>query len=150
VNRRTFVQNTALVAAGFSVWGRASAAAGSAPDVCGGAEVALVDRSLDGAARFAADARARGVQTFEFARDAADLWMREIEPRLRAGPVAIAGHTSAATAFCVELLARDYGARVVQRFEQGEAVVFVISQSPGRRAALAPEAVRAQWSHSHA
>jgi hypothetical protein len=150
VNRRIFVQNTALVATGFSAWGRAHAAPGGAPDLNGGAAVALVDRSLPGAARFAADARARGVRTLEFARDAADLWMREIEPRLRAGPVAIAGRTSAATAFCVELLARDYGARIVQRTEQGEAVTFVISQSPGQRAALAPAAVRAQWSHSHA
>ena len=70
--------------------------------------------------------------------------MREFEPRLRAGPLTIVGHTSAATLFCLDFLARDYGARTVQRAEHGAAVSFVISQRPGRRAALAPAAVRAQ------
>jgi hypothetical protein len=76
--------------------------------------------------------------------------MRDIEPRLRAGPVAIAGYTSAATWFCIDLLARDFGARTVQWSDETEAVSFVISQAPGRRAALAPAAVRAQWSARHA
>ena len=76
--------------------------------------------------------------------------MRELEPRLRAGPLTIVGHTSAATLFCLDFLARDYGARTVRRAEHGAAVSFVISRRPGRRAALAPAAVRAQWSDSHA
>jgi hypothetical protein len=38
----------------------------------------------------------------------------------------------------------------VRRAELGVAVSFVISQRPGRRAALAPAAVRAQWSDSYA
>jgi len=109
-----------------------------------------VDRHLDGSAQFAADAGARGVRTFEFTRDVAEVWMRELEPRLRAGPVAIAGYTSAATLFCLDILARDFGACTVQRVDAGAAVYFLISQSPGRRAALAPAAVRAQWSATHA
>ncbi len=98
----------------------------------------------------AADARAQGLGVVEFSGDVAGVWMRELEPRLRAGPLTIVGHTSAATLFCLDFLARDYGARTVQRAEHGAAVSFVISQRPGRRAALAPAAVRAQWSDSHA
>jgi hypothetical protein len=146
VNRRIFLQDAVLGAAGLSTWRRAHAVPGVALEVLDGAAVALVDRSLDGAARFAADAR--GVRTLEFARDAAAFGCARSSHA--AGPVAIAARTSAATAFCIELLARDYGARIVQRVEQSEAVAFLISQSPGRRAALAPAAVRAQWSHSHA
>ena len=66
------------------------------------------------------------------------------------GPIAIAGYTSAATWFCLDLLSRDFGARTVQRTAEAEAVSFVISQTPGRRAALAPAAVRAQWRAPHA
>jgi hypothetical protein len=87
---------------------------------------------------------------FEFHGDVATLWMSELAPQLRAGTLAAAGHTSAATLFCLDLLARDFGARTVWRAEVGTAVSFVISQSPGRRAALAPAAVRAQWRERHA
>ena len=112
--------------------------------------VALVDRALVGSAAFAAAARARGLGTLEFTADVARVWMSELEPRLRSGPVTIAGHTSAATWFCLDLLARDFGASTVQRTVENDAVSFVISQTPGRRAALAPAAVRAQWSDRHA
>ena len=112
--------------------------------------VALVDRSLDGSDAVVADARAQGLRVVEFAGDVAGVWMRELEPRLRAGLLTVVGHTSAATLFCLDLLARDYGARTVRRAERGVAVSFVISQRLGRRAVLAPAAVRAQWSDSHA
>ena len=75
----------------------------------------IVDRALPQAAAFAAEANAAGHETHAFERDVGALWMNEIEPRLRAGPVAIAGLTGAATLFCLELLARDYGAELVQR-----------------------------------
>ena len=120
------------------------------PQVCRRPRVALVDRSLAGSDAVAADARAQGLRVVEFSGDVAGVWMRELEPRLRAGPLTIVGHTSAATLFCLDFLARDYGARTVRRAEHGAAVSFVISQRPGRRAALTPAAVRAQWSDSHA
>ena len=147
MNRRHFVQDAALLAASLAAWPVNAAAADVDPS--GEAEIALVDRNLPGSAEFARAARARGMATLEFTGDVADLWMRELEPRLRGGPVAIAGYTSAATLFCLDFLARDFGARTVQR-GAGAAVSFVISQYSGRRAALAPATVRAQWSHSHA
>jgi hypothetical protein len=148
LNRRNFVQDAALLAAAFAAWPvrPALAAVGSFDE----AEIALVDRSLSDSAAFADAARVRDIPALEFTGDVADLWMRELEPRLRSGPVAIAGYTSAATLFCLDFLARDFGARTVRRVDAGGAVTFVISQHLGRRAALAPAAVRAQWSHSNA
>lgn len=148
MNRRAFAQGFALLAATAAAWPARAALAGRAP--FGDSAIALVDRNLAGAAAFARAARERGMIALEFAGDVADLWMRELEPRLRDGPVAIAGHTSAATWFCLDLLARDFGARTVRRVDADAAVSFVISQHEGRRAALAPAAVRAQWRHSHA
>jgi hypothetical protein len=147
LNRRNFVQDAALLAASCAAWpAHAALAEGDPLDE---AESALVDRTLPGSAAFAHAARERGMTALEFTGDVGDLWMRELEPRLRSGPVAIAGYTSAATLFCLDFLARDFGARTVQR-GSGAAVSFVISQFSGRRAALAPAAVRAQWSNSHA
>jgi len=112
--------------------------------------LAIVDRQLDEAEAFISDTRRNGLRALEFEGDVAGLWMRELEPRLRSGPVAIAGYTSAATLFCLDFLARDFGARTVRRVDAGGAVTFVISQRLGRRAVLAPAAVRAQWSNSNA
>jgi hypothetical protein len=156
VDRRSFITSTiafaTAVAVGNETEGRSPGAPAPAAPAPAPTEpaIALVDRSLGGSAAFAAAARARGLRTLEFRGDVAAVWMRDLEPRLRAGPVAIAGYTSAATWFCIDLLARDFGARTVQRSDETEAVTFVISQSPGQRAALAPAAVRAQWSVRHA
>ena len=155
IDRRSFITSTialaTAVATGNETEGR-SGASMPADTVLAPAEaaVALVDRSRSGSAAFAAAARARGLGILEFTVDVASIWMRELEPRLRLGPIAIAGYTSAATWFCLDLLSRDFGARTVQRTAEVEAVSFVISQTPGRRAALAPAAVRAQWSDRHA
>jgi hypothetical protein len=108
-----------------------------------GASLVLVDRSLTTGASFAAAAAADGYTVVGFGRDVAGLWMSSIEPRLRAGPVAIAGHTSTATLFCLDLLARDYGARTARsvRDDVDGSVTWVISSRPGRRAPLAPAGV---------
>ncbi len=149
VDRRAFLTGSVLAAAG-ATWPARGAASARSSTAVGIPSVALVDRRLDGSKARAADARAQGLRVIEFSADLGGVWMRELEPRLRAGPLTIVGHTSAATLFCLDFLARDYGARTVQRAEHGAAVSFVISQRLGRRAALAPAAVRAQWSDSHA
>jgi len=151
VDRRAFLTGSVFAAATVATWAaRGAASTPKAATAAGSPSIALVDRSLAGGDRVAADARAQGLGVVEFSGDVAGVWMRELEPRLRAGPLTIVGHASAATLFCLDFLARDYGARTVQRAEHGAAVSFVISQRPGRRAALAPAAVRAQWSDSHA
>jgi hypothetical protein len=150
VDRRVFLAGSIFAAATVANWLARGAASALTRTAVGIPSVALVDRCLDGSAAMAADARAQGLRVVEFLGDVAGVWMRELEPRLRAGTLTIMGHTSAATLFCLDFLARDYGARILQRAEQGAAVTFVISQRPLRRAALAPAALRAQRSDFHA
>jgi hypothetical protein len=149
VDRRAFLTGSAFAVAVATGSARSGASALTWAEA-GIPSVVLIDRGVDGGAVLAAEARAQGLRVLEFSGDVAGVWMRELEPRLRAGRLAIVGHTSAATLFCLDFLARDYGGRTLRRAERGAAVSFVISQRPGRRAALAPAAVHAQWSDSHA
>ena len=144
IDRRRFMQSSAALGAALATWSaRASRTAAVAQPA-----IALVDRQLAGSAAFIAERRSRGLVALEFTGDVAGLWMRELEPRLRGGPVVIEGYTSPATEFCLEFLARDYGARAVHRAESGAAVSWVLSSSPARRAALAPIASRGSESHA--
>ena len=146
IDRRAFVRRGVAFAVAGAAW-RWPVAAGSAPliEVPG---VAVVDRGLTGWEPFAAAARARGIRVVGFSGDAASVWMRELEPRLRAGGVVIEAYTSAATEFCLDFLARDYGARTVQRAETDAAVAWVLSSSPARRGALAPRCSKRRESHA--
>jgi hypothetical protein len=72
------------------------------------------DMSAEGAS-FGAEAAARGALTRAVGIDLGSIWMQEIEPRWKDGPIAIAGLTRGAALFCLELLARDYGMGVVYR-----------------------------------
>jgi hypothetical protein len=149
-NRRAFIRSGASLAIVAALpLPRTASSATSAPR-SHPASFVIVDDSLDTGAAFAAGAAAEGRTVRTFSRDVASLWMSAIEAQLRAGPVLITGHTSPATLFCLDLLARDYGARTVRRVDFGASVTWVISSSPGQRAALAPAAVRAQWSETHA
>ena len=150
VDRRSFITSTIAFATAVAAGHEGRSRASTPADTVLESAVALVDRSLGGSAAFAAAARALGLGILEFTVDVARVWMRELEPQLRSGPVTIAGYTSPATWFCLDLLSRDFGASTVQRTVENDAVSFVISQTPGRRAALAPAAVRAQWSDRHA
>jgi hypothetical protein len=140
VNRRSFVAGSAalaaLTAAPFARSRAAGARTESAPS---GAQLVIVDRALPEASAFAAEAIAAGHDTRLFDRDVGALWMNEIEPRLRVGPVAIAGFTGPATLFCLDFLARDYGAHVVQRNPAASgAVGWLIATHADRKAPLAP------------
>lgn len=151
VDRRAFLTGSVAIAATLAAWpARGAASVRRTSAAVANPSLVLVDRSLDTGAAFAAAAAADGHTVLTFGRDVAGLWMSAIEPRLRAGPVTIAGHTSAATLFCLDLLARDYGAHTVRRVDGDAAVTWVISSSPGRRAPLAPATVRALRSESHA
>jgi hypothetical protein len=141
VSRRGFVEGGLGLAAGLVA--RRAHATRTYGDTFGSTEtvtpapprVAVVDRGVAGSAAFAAAARAQGLPLFEFTSDAARVWMHELEPRLRVGSLEILGHTSPATSFCLELLARDYGAGVAQPLG---ASTWLIATSPVRRAPLAP------------
>jgi hypothetical protein len=79
--------------------------------------IVVVDRAFSSAGAFAADAAGRGLRVHAYEDDAAALWMNELEPRLRGGPLAIAALTGPAGAFCLETLACSYRARVLARHE---------------------------------
>jgi hypothetical protein len=101
----------------------------------------LIDRDLATSAAVAAEAVSAGHRVLDFASDPAPSWMNEIEPGLRAGPLAMAGHTSAATLFCLELLAGDYGARALQRIAHPGAAIPALASllaSPTSPAAVEP------------
>jgi len=153
VDRRSFITSAVAFATAVAVGNETEArskASTPADTVLAPAEsaLAIVDCDASGCEAFAAAARSRGVRVLEFSADVATLWMRELEPRLRSGAVVIEGHTSAATQFCLEFLARDYGARLVHRAEAAAAVTWTLSSSPARRAALAP--IESRRSQSHA
>ena len=144
IDRRRFMQSSVALGVAVATW----FASGSRTSAVGRPAIAVVDRQLAGSAAFLAERRSRGLATLEFTGDVAGLWMRELEPRLRLGPVVIEGYTSAATEFCLDFLARDYGARTVHRAETGAAVTWLLSSSPARRAALVP--IASPGSESHA
>ncbi len=136
-NRRHFVAGSAALAALAAVpFARSHARTQRVPSA---AQLVIVDRALPDASAFAAESIAAGYDTRLFDRDVGALWMNEIEPRLRASPVAIAGLTNAATLFCLDFLARDYGAHVVQRNQAAsDTVGWVIATHAERKAPLAP------------
>ena len=138
VDRRVFLQGSLGAAAALIGTARAAAAPTARRPAEAPPDVVIVDRGLAGGRAFATDARKRGVVPLEFSSDAGRIWMHELEPRLRLGPATIEGYTSAATLFCLELLARDYGARIVRRSETAAGVAWILSSSPMQRAALAP------------
>jgi hypothetical protein len=146
VDRRVVLKSGIGVAA--ALFG-ASRPAGAEPAVAlrASPDLVLVDRHLAGSRAFIV--AAHGGALVEFTSDVARAWMLEIEPRLRAGPVVIEGYTSAATLFCLELLARDYGARVTRRSAAADGCVeWRVSSNPMQRAALAPLRFRRSTAHA--
>jgi hypothetical protein len=81
----------------------------------GTTSIVIADSALPEAAAFGAAAAARGFGIRHFDGDVGPLWMNVVESRLRSDAVSMLGVTSAATLFCIETLARDYGARAVAR-----------------------------------
>jgi hypothetical protein len=146
IDRRIFMRQGIELAAAGAAW-RWVATASAAP-AFDAPIVAVLDRDVESGEAFVAAARARGVRVLEFTSDVAALWMSELAPRLRAGPVVIEGHTSIATQFCLDFLARDYGARTTHRAENAATVTWILSSSPARRAALAPIASRGSQSRA--
>jgi hypothetical protein len=115
-NRREFVQSgIALSALAVAPFAR-SAHAGATPTTLTPFKI-FVDRTLEASTGFAAEAARRGASVQMIGSDIGGAWMNQIEPRWQQSPAAIAGLTGGAPLFCLELLARGYGMRVVYRFE---------------------------------
>jgi len=120
-SRRDIVRGgVALAALSVSPFGALTARAaadvrraGAPPAV----DLVVVDRALPEAERFALEATELGYALRTFEHDLAPIWMDVLEPRLRAGRLAIAGLTAPGTTFCLEVLAAPYRAASLARRE---------------------------------
>jgi hypothetical protein len=117
-NRREFIQ------AGLAVTAAASAAATSAqaamPESAGPPHrihKVVYDERFAEPVRFARAAEALGLQAHAISGDMTALWYGELDHLWRQEPVAIAGMTRHGPMFCLELLARDRGMRLVYQAE---------------------------------
>lgn len=119
-NRREFVRGSlalsTLGAVGFK--SALASAAAEGPTAAANNLLAIADRSFVASAEFAAETTRQGVDARGFDGDVGGLWLREIEPALRAGGVAIVGLSGAGVLFCLETMARSYGLAPVFRAER--------------------------------
>jgi hypothetical protein len=114
-NRREFIR------AGIAVTATASAVGAPAR----GEEAAaphrihkvVYDSRFDEPVRFAETARSLGLQTHAIEGDMTALWYGELHGLWQTGAVAIAGMTRHGPMFCLEMLARDHGMRLVYQAE---------------------------------
>jgi len=77
----------------------------------------LFDRESPAAVAFGRRAVALQLPAVEVGREVTSLWYDDLYPRWHAGPAAIAGLTVPHVAFCLQMLARDVGLRVMYRGE---------------------------------
>ena len=72
----------------------------------------VFDERFDEARAFAAVAAERGIPTAAIRGDITSLFFNDLDLRWKQGPVLLAGYTTPASLFCLDLLARDRGMRV--------------------------------------
>jgi hypothetical protein len=73
----------------------------------------IFEESSTAARRFAAEAARRGLRTHGICTDITDLYYNDLSLRWREGPVTLAGMTGKDSLFCLEMLARDRGMRLM-------------------------------------
>jgi hypothetical protein len=122
--------------------GLAAIAASGSPGVAGAAVPepvvfrAIYDDRFAQARAFARMASRREWPVRPIRGDVTRLWYEELDPRWKEGPAAIAGFTVPASLFCLDMLARDRGMRLLARTDlPGDGLVWwLIAPRPGRRA----------------
>lgn len=115
-NRREFLQ-AGIAAASLPIVGSAfdsppAAASASAP-----LYKLIVDDRFPAGVVFGTAAMRRGVSVHWIKGDVTGLWFHDLDLRWKNAPVAIAGLTQESSLFCLELLARDRGLRLLYRTE---------------------------------
>jgi hypothetical protein len=111
-NRREFIQAGIAVTAATSVTG-ASAQATPTHRI----HKVVYDERFAEPVRFARAAEALGLKAHAISGDMTSLWYDELYGLWRQEPVAIAGMTRHGPMFCLEMLARDHGMRLVYQAE---------------------------------
>jgi hypothetical protein len=116
-NRREFIRAgiavTAAAAAGSSAQAEAPAAAAPPYRI----HKVIYDQRFAEPVRFAKAAESLGLQAHAISGDMTALWYEELDGLWRKEPVAIAGMTRHGPMFCLEMLARDRGMRLVYQAE---------------------------------
>jgi hypothetical protein len=112
-SRRTFLQIAlgGATLAPLAVRDALDRSAGASPRLY----KAIFDRRFPASIAFALDAERRGVPVHGIAGDVTALWYHDLYFAWRRGPAPIAGVTTEASLFCLEMLARDAGLRVTGR-----------------------------------
>lgn len=77
----------------------------------------LFDQRFAASRDFGHEARMHGHAVQGFNGDITNVWYRDLHPRWKQGPAAIAGLTAHGALFCLERLAWDVGMRVTHRAE---------------------------------
>lgn len=78
------------------------------------AKVWVVEDQIPATSDIIAATASSAAEVLRFTADPGPLWMHRLEPRLKHGPFAIGGCTSASVLFCLQYLARDYGLALVE------------------------------------
>jgi hypothetical protein len=115
-NRREFIQAGLVVSAAASVAATSNQAAKAAEPPHRIHKVIYDERYAE-PVRFAQAAEALGLRAHAISGDMTALWYGELDGLWRQEPVAIAGMTRHGPMFCLELLARDRGMRLVYQAE---------------------------------
>jgi hypothetical protein len=101
---------------------------------------AVFDERFEDARVFAAGAAERGTQTAAIRGDITKLFFDDLDLRWKQGPIRLAGYTTPASLFCLDLLARDRGMHVshcVAKPNVEAALGILDSALPGRWTATA-------------
>lgn len=91
---------------------------------------AVFDERFGDARAFAAGAKERGIAAAAIRGDITRLFFDDLDLRWRQGPVQLAGFTTPASFFCLDLLARDRGMRV-RHCEAGPSVASALEVLDG-------------------
>jgi hypothetical protein len=115
--RREFIEMGVLVSAVPLAAGSLASAATAAP-VEGTLPYKIIfDERFVESVAFGREAQRRGARVHSIAGDITSLWFNELDAQWKAQPITLAGLTAQGPLFCLEMLARDQGMRVVYRAE---------------------------------
>ena len=101
---------------------------------------AVFDERFEEPRAFAAGAGERGILTTAIRGDITSLFFDDLHLRWRQGPVLLAGYTTPASLFCLDLLARDRGMRLTHRLTNPtvEQALGALDAAPPRRPIVTP------------
>jgi hypothetical protein len=91
----------------------------------------VFDERFDASVAAARRHERRGVAVYGIRGDVTALWYHDLYHRWKRGPAPLAGVTTHESLFCLDVLARDAGLRVVNRRDEAGLVSWVIA--PVRR-----------------